>query len=124
MMTDGKLCPACGKDIGVWAIVSSPLPSLIRCPNCRTRLTYSGTAMLIVALIVLTLLVGIGLVALTALVPPRMHGANIAIALAALLAVWAPVEVAIAFYLRGAKNLRQAGRQYDHTGDRPEGGEP
>ncbi len=41
-MANGKVCPACAKDIGVWAIFSAGGPSRIRCPHCRARLRYDG----------------------------------------------------------------------------------
>ncbi len=37
---DGKHCPECRRDIGVWPVFHSGWPNLIWCPYCKTRLTY------------------------------------------------------------------------------------
>jgi hypothetical protein len=42
-MNEGKNCPACGKDIGLWSVVRAPLPDRIRCPHCRARLRYRAS---------------------------------------------------------------------------------
>jgi hypothetical protein len=39
---DGKHCPICLIDIGVFAVVKAPLPDRVRCPHCHARLTYLG----------------------------------------------------------------------------------
>ena len=41
-LSDGKHCPACREDIGILTVVLATLPTLIRCPHCRTRLAYRG----------------------------------------------------------------------------------
>ena len=42
LMANGKDCPVCGKDVGYWAVALQLF--WIRCPHCRTRLTYAGTS--------------------------------------------------------------------------------
>jgi hypothetical protein len=96
-MANGKVCPACGKDIGVWAIVAAGLPSRIRCPHCRTLLRYDGTfalmalpfaIVIMAALIVHEVAVDVGI--------PRPG----LFVVAQMLVTWVPVEVLLAFYLR------------------------
>jgi len=41
-MRDGKHCPECEKDIGVWPVLSAGLPSRVHCPHCHARLTYGN----------------------------------------------------------------------------------
>jgi uncharacterized protein (DUF983 family) len=53
-MPHGNDCPACGEDIGVWAVFKAPLPNRIYCPHCGERLRYGGTGPLTVAYVVLT----------------------------------------------------------------------
>jgi hypothetical protein len=52
-MPDGKHCPACGKDVGYWAVARGLFG--IRCPHCRTwllhRLDSRMSAILTVAVI-------------------------------------------------------------------------
>lgn len=40
-MNEGKLCPNCKNDIGVFAILKAGSPSRIKCPFCKTQLKYS-----------------------------------------------------------------------------------
>src|SRR5262245_26609160 len=40
-MPDGKHCPACGADVGYWAVARGLFR--IRCPHCRARLSYTFT---------------------------------------------------------------------------------
>ncbi len=39
----GKKCPGCNDDIGLWAIVKAPLPNKIKCPHCKTKIEYENT---------------------------------------------------------------------------------
>ena len=55
-MNDGKHCPACGKDIGLWAVLLAAWPSRVRCPHCRARLSY-GSCIVLVAILVSSLAV-------------------------------------------------------------------
>jgi DNA-directed RNA polymerase subunit RPC12/RpoP len=104
-MTDGKHCPACGKDVGVWPIVSAMLPNLIRCPHCRTRLVYRDAARAIVALLLVAAALGVG--AFTALLrlPLPNLWERVAVVIVALLLLWLPIELWAAVYLRRTKRL-------------------
>ena len=69
-MGDGKHCPNCGNDIGVWPVFSAAWPSLIWCPRCKSRLRYGNTALVIAVLLVVLIVIAgaafeIGLVART-----------------------------------------------------------
>ena len=55
-MSQGKLCPDCGKDIGLRALLGES-PYRIRCPHCRKRLAYADITLLFVGGIVIYLLV-------------------------------------------------------------------
>jgi hypothetical protein len=107
-MTDGKHCPACGKDVGVWPIASAMLPNLIRCPHCRTRLAYRGVGRLLVGLVVLGLALAVGLMLFVAWLPVIHPALRLATFVALLLVAWVPVEVAVAVYLRRHKVLTRA----------------
>jgi uncharacterized protein (DUF983 family) len=52
---DGKHCPVCGEDIGLWPVMSAMYPTRIWCPHCRSRLGYQGPKRLVAAMIVLTI---------------------------------------------------------------------
>src|SRR5436190_24261113 len=55
-MNDGERCPACGKDIGIWPVLMAGLPSWVRCPHCRARLSYGNTGVIVTLLFALLLL--------------------------------------------------------------------
>lgn len=102
-MANGKVCPACGNDIGVWAIFSAGGPSRIRCPHCRARLRYDGAiavmavpfaVVVFAALVIHEVAVDVG-VARPGLVVTIM-----------LLVTWVPVELLLALYLRDHRTLR------------------
>jgi len=51
-VADGKHCPACGRDIGLWPVFTAGLPNRIWCPHCSARLSYRGIAGVVVVLLV------------------------------------------------------------------------
>jgi DNA-directed RNA polymerase subunit RPC12/RpoP len=102
-MANGKVCPACGKDIGVWAIFAAGGPSRIRCPHCRARLRYDGAVRIVVlpfAIVAVAALVGH-----EAAVDLGMVRPGLLIAFLALL-TWVPIELLLAIYLRDHRTLR------------------
>jgi len=94
-MGDGKLCPACGTDIGLRPIVVAGLPNRIFCPWCGARLRYRRTGLLLGVVLILAM-ASLGLIGLVE--PPIL-------AFVAWLAAWLLVELAIAGYLRHFKRL-------------------
>lgn len=102
-MANGKVCPACGRDIGVWAIVTAGLPSRIRCPHCRSRLRYDGAVAVVAmpfAVVVLAALVGHEAAIDVGIARPGLFVAVL------LLVTWVPVELLLALYLRDHRTLR------------------
>src|SRR5262245_40699918 len=62
---DGKHCPACGEDIGIWPIASAILPGRAKCPHCGTRLAWNGGYTATIVMVLLTLVIsGLALLAL------------------------------------------------------------
>jgi hypothetical protein len=105
-MSDGKHCPACDKDIGIWPVFSAGLPSRVRCPHCKSRLSYGDTGTLVACLAAVVLMVGAGsyffvgrFYAITRL---EFHLLSAVLALALLLAL----DFAVALYLRNARALK------------------
>ena len=39
-MSNGRNCPVCAEDIGLWPIVYSSAPRKIKCPHCKSILAY------------------------------------------------------------------------------------
>jgi len=104
---DGKHCPECGKDIGIWPILMAGLPSLVRCPHCRARLSYGNASVMVALLFGLLLLLSGG-----AFYFARQHySANegrFFIALAVIvIALWLPIELAATLYLRRRGKLQK-----------------
>jgi hypothetical protein len=104
-MTDGKHCPACGQDIGIWAVLFAGLPSRIRCPHCRARLSYGGDLVLVLGVVAVLALTAVGAYHLTAFAlgtaavmidPIRFWG----IAIAEMLALAMPLELALTLLIR------------------------
>lgn len=101
-MRDGKHCPACGVDIGIWPIFSAGLPNLIRCPRCKARLGYQriGTVLLVLLLV-------LGAVLAAAYFVAASFEGNLRLVafIVVFLGVWVPVELVVTKYLRDKKIL-------------------
>ena len=113
---DGKHCPKCGKDIGVWPVMLAGLPNRIRCPNCRTRLVYRNTLaeFLVLLFIVLPLCVLASFAVVQFLNPYGTNQFDQAVAfLVLLLVAWVPVELVAAIYLRANKVLTIVEKKYE-----------
>ena len=106
-MTNGKQCPACGKDIGIWAIFAAGMPSRIRCPYCRARLRYDGGS--VVMGIALGVVVIVVLIAHEVAVDIGMSRPGL-FAAVLLLMTWVPIELLPAVYLRDSRRLKMVGR--------------
>lgn len=108
---DGKHCPKCARDIGVWPIVKAGLPNLLRCPHCAARIRYENAgivvAVLLVLVVVFTYLAYAVAGALTAAGSPMRNWLFIAL----LVAVWVPIELATARFLRRTRRLRAVDSQ-------------
>jgi hypothetical protein len=110
-MGDGKHCPACGTDIGVWPIFSAALLKLIRCPRCKARIAYQEIGAVLAILLSIRLLVwGIVVAAAFYLAWGPFESklsrlGFIALVLGAWILVELPVEIFIAWYLRANKVL-------------------
>jgi hypothetical protein len=120
-MRDGKHCPACGVDIGLWPIFSAGLPGRIRCPRCEARLGYRGIGMVLLVLGLVLVLVTAAVFAFAYLVSLWFAGdLRLLVFLAAwllLFVAWVPVELVAAKYLRENKVLEC------RLGGKPPGGE-
>jgi len=104
---DGKHCPECRRDIGLWAVFSAILPTRVRCPHCKASLAYSNSSRLVVGLLVLGLLLG-GLAYFLALrlqIKDRFQFHFVAVALFTVL--WLPVEVAVTLLVRQRSVLQK-----------------
>ena len=58
-MADGKRCPACGHDIGIWAVVSAMWPTRVWCPHCGARLRYRDHERVSLIVVFATILIGL-----------------------------------------------------------------
>lgn len=62
MTVDGKLCPECNQDIGLWAIIKLSWPTKLKCPHCGTKLRYTPWQIPFVVLSVIVYLLVVALV--------------------------------------------------------------
>jgi hypothetical protein len=104
-MADGKQCPACGRDIGVWPIVSAGLPSRIRCPHCFARIRYRGFAGVLLFLLAAFPVVAVAALWAASVIPGLSADVQPYAAVGILLVSWAAVELAVARFLRGNREL-------------------
>ena len=106
-MTNGKQCPACGKDIGIWAIFAAGMPSRIRCPYCRARLRYDGGSIVMgiaFAIVVVAVLIAHEVAVDVGMARPGLFTAVL------LLITWVPIELLLAIYLRDYRKLKMVER--------------
>jgi len=102
-MADGKSCPVCSRDIGVWAIFAAGVPNRIRCPHCGARLRYDGAIALMAVPFVVVVLAT--LVAHEAAVDVGVARPGFFVAVL-LLVTWIPIELLLAIYLRDHRTLQ------------------
>jgi uncharacterized protein (DUF983 family) len=101
-MGDGKHCPSCGKDIGVWPVFSAIWSNLIWCPHCKSRLRYRKTGIVIVVLFA----VGIVIAACVFVIVRALEIAWPRSVWAAIVLIfWVPVQLALARFLRNRRQL-------------------
>lgn len=115
-MGDGKHCPACDRDIGIWPVFSAGLPNRIRCPHCPARLRYHETGWVVVVL----LFVLAGVIAGAALAVEQIPGLEprtrpVAV-VGLMLGAWVVVELAVVHYLRANHRLVCRDRPADPAG--------
>ncbi len=104
-MADGKHCPSCGKDIGVWPIFAAGLPNRIWCPHCSARLAYREITGVLLLLVVM--LAGVLTGAYFAALPFLSANPPVWVLVFAgvLLAVWVPIEFVVVGFLRRNRKL-------------------
>ena len=106
-MPDGKHCPRCGKDIGIWPVLSATLPNRIRCPHCRARLSYENAGALMINVLLLLIVLCVA-----SYYFQRQHDRStsvmfyVHVAALAFLA-WLPIEIAATFYMRSRGKLEK-----------------
>lgn len=105
-MGDGKHCPGCGKDIGMWPIFSAGLPNRIWCPHCKARLRYRNALGLLLGGLALAAAAALGsLYAARELVPSEPRLAQTGVVLLIFFAVWCAVEFLLVWLLRSHYEL-------------------
>jgi DNA-directed RNA polymerase subunit RPC12/RpoP len=111
-MSDGKHCPACGKDIGVLAVLLAGMPTRIRCPHCKARLTYGSSVLLVLGVMTLVALATVA----SCYAVSRYFGARYSftdpvkfygVAIGLVLGLWIPIELAFTVYMRRRGVLRK-----------------
>ena len=106
---DGKHCPVCGVDIGIWPVAIAMVPGRVRCPHCRAILAYRGP------LRITAVMVGISLVfiAIACLVVFSLGLNNttheVMVYLAMTVPCGAALSIGMAVYLRANNVLSKAG---------------
>jgi hypothetical protein len=104
-MVDGKHCPACGRDIGLWPVFLAGLPNRIWCPHCAARLAYRGIGGVVVALLVALAAASAGAHFASAAFADTGPNVRLAVFVGVLLGGWVLVELAAVWFLRGNRPL-------------------
>ena len=107
-MANGKQCPACGGDIGVWPVLSAGLPNRIRCPHCATRLTYREIGGVVLALLVVFAAVMAGAYFASVAVAEVGTLDWLAVFAGVLLGAWVLVELVAVWFLRNNRTLARS----------------
>ena len=107
---DGKHCPACGVDIGIWPIATAMLPNRIFCPGCGARLSYGGSVIRQTAfMIFVAFVVGAAAFWFVHMLGLASQLVALAVTLGILLVLWVLVEMAVSVYLRSRRVLQREG---------------
>ena len=118
-MADGKRCPACSHDIGMWAVLSAAWPTRVWCPHCGARLRYQGTANVSRVIILATLMIGVvscGLGLLTAFIGVHIFWC-VAVAVLTFALLYAPIEWFGSRFLRENRTLECVRRPSPESSD-------
>jgi hypothetical protein len=116
-MTDGKNCPVCQRDIGIWPVFAAGLPNRIRCPHCSARLTYSRLLGVLLVLLVALAVTGAGSWYAAAAIPGLHPNQHKLAAVGIMLGLWVLIELAAAQFLRNKRVLVQPGSQVQSPDD-------
>lgn len=117
-MPDGNNCPACGRDIGIWAVIKAPTPNRFRCPHCRERLWYRGIGGVIAVFAVMLVVLVVAALGAAVAVGLDNPGLAAVAGLGVLAAGYVPFELAYALVLRnGGYRLESANHPADGWDD-------
>jgi hypothetical protein len=102
-MSDGKYCPRCKSEIGLWPIFSAGLPNRIRCPSCDCRLSYQRTGVYSILLIGLLITVVMGAYYVARSIAGNTEWRLVFVGI--VIGTWSMIEFLSSLYLRNNKNL-------------------
>jgi DNA-directed RNA polymerase subunit RPC12/RpoP len=111
-MNDGKHCPACGKDIGLWSVLLAQTPTQVRCPHCRAKLKYERGTQIIFVIVVLAFPLLLLAYWLAIFIVPRPALTTspikfVSIAAAILVGLCIPLEIGLTLLLRRFGQLKR-----------------
>jgi hypothetical protein len=117
LVRDGRHCPRCGRDVGIWAVMSAALPTRVWCPGCGARLSYRGAWLLFAVALPLLLALAVGAAYVALLLRPEYRMQAAALFGVLVLGSWGIVEWLLALYLRRYHVLTEADpAPQDHSG--------
>jgi hypothetical protein len=116
-MSDGRHCPACKKDIGLWPVFLAVWPTRVKCPHCKSLLRYDINVWRTLFLFVIPLAVVFVVLPLV-LMSYFFGGLDIIPLILALIlyfVLWEAFEIINAVYWRSHKTLEIVKRGSDKT---------
>ncbi|MCK5517037.1 MAG: hypothetical protein KAI39_09205 [Desulfobulbaceae bacterium] len=106
MNEQGKQCPACKLDIGIWPILKAPLPTMMRCPHCKVPVQYDESGWGVILIVIVMIMPIIYIIGSNMNFIYTMNPLPMAAIIGGTgLLIWLPFELLMAFYLRKNQEL-------------------
>jgi len=103
---NGKNCPSCNCDIGMVAIIKAAWPTRIKCPSCKTNITYKPLPLLLLSIcLILYFSIILFLILNSDNLFQQLGGYGLIVELIFIVLLWQPFEIVIAKHLREKATL-------------------
>ncbi len=105
MNEQGKLCPKCGQDIGIWTIIKALWPTMLSCPHCKAAIRYDNSGWGLITVGIIFCLPILSILAANIDFFAMSFVALLFTASIISLLIWLPMELFMVFYLRRNQKL-------------------
>ena len=106
MNKQGKQCPSCKRDIGIWTVLKAPLPTMMRCPHCKAPIQYDEAGGGVIIIVIVMIMPVIYIIGSSMDFIYTMNPIALAIVVGGIgVLIWLPFELLMVFYLRKNQKL-------------------